>query len=243
MMMRRLFQTERLKTKKTVIPFLAVIGPVGVIALTAVNFALRRDYLLPPGVDEWSVLLGEIFILLPAALLLGITLIASLLAGMEFQQNNWKQLLALPIGKSRLYASKWIVLAAYLLFSTCFLIVGTFLLGWALGFETKTPWMLVVRAALFPYVAALPIMALQWWISVNARNQAGPITIGVVGVLLSMYILPEKLKYFLIWSYPVLATPLQKSYAEPEIALSLGVIVSICFLIIGMLHFQRKEFN
>ena len=90
----RLLAAERLKMKGTWIPILLFLGPIGLILAMMVDFGLRKEYLLQQNTDNWTVLIGEASMLLPLMILLGATLLASLLAEMEHQASAWKHTLA-----------------------------------------------------------------------------------------------------------------------------------------------------
>ena len=133
-MMGRILSADRLKAKRTWIGILVVLGPLGVISLQAVNYGLRYDFLVTPGSDVWGDLVRNIHQILVPTLVLGITLLAPTLAGLEHQAQAWKLMFALPVSKVHAYVGKFLRLAVLLLISAALAGIGTVLLGVSLGF-------------------------------------------------------------------------------------------------------------
>lgn len=128
--MRRLLASEFLKLRRKMIWFLIVLGPAGVIALQAVNYGLRFDYLMKNYAgDPWGYLIKNVSMLLIPALLMGMTIISSMIATLEHHTNAWKQTIALPVSRTKLYLGKFAVTTMLLLVSTVLVLAGT--VAWA----------------------------------------------------------------------------------------------------------------
>ncbi|MDR4215652.1 hypothetical protein FO492_22315, partial [Bacillus paralicheniformis] len=78
-----------------------IFGPLGGVAMQGANYALRFDYLMSRNPDKWLFLLENIHAYWPPSLLLGTTMINSLLAGMEHHANMWKKLFS-PVSYTHL---------------------------------------------------------------------------------------------------------------------------------------------
>lgn len=240
-MMGRILWADRLKAKRTWIGILVVLGPLGVISLQAVNYGLRYDFLVTPGSDVWGDLIRSIHQLLVPTLLLGITLLASMLAGLEHQAQAWKLMLALPVPKVHVYVGKFLWLAGLLLVSASLAGIGTVLLGVSLGFGPEIPWVMALGEGYFPYLAAFPVMALQFWVSMFVRNQAFPMTLGIIGTMMSMNLSFNASLNWVPWAYPVLAAPLEAGRYNPEKWIAVGLVVGAALLLIGSLHFAKRD--
>ncbi|MXO77044.1 ABC transporter permease subunit, partial [Paenibacillus sp. OT2-17] len=106
-MMLRALTADLLKARRKGIWFLVFLGPLGLVAMQALNFGLRYDYLIPRYKGHlWESLMDNIAMFVPLALVLGATMVASMLANVEHMSNSWKQLLALPISKFSVYMAK-----------------------------------------------------------------------------------------------------------------------------------------
>src|SRR4051794_27464722 len=64
-----------------------------------------------------------------------ITIVLSMMAKMEHSQNGWKQLLALPVERGKVYAAKLIVGVALIVYSLILLYAGLVSAGHFLGIE------------------------------------------------------------------------------------------------------------
>lgn len=106
-MIGKALSSDFLKIRRKGIWLLVFLGSVGLLAMQALNFGLRYDYLIDRyKADLWKGLIGEIFSFVPIALYLGATLISSQIANVEHQNNSWKQLLALPISRASVFTAK-----------------------------------------------------------------------------------------------------------------------------------------
>ncbi|PYI53748.1 ABC transporter permease [Paenibacillus flagellatus] len=235
--MLRVLSTEWLKIRRKMIWFLIVLGPAGVVGLQAANYGLRYDYLMKRyAADPWGSLIDNVALLTVPTLFIGLAILASMTAGIEHQTNAWKQTLALPVKKSHVFLAKF-ALAMLLLFVSCsVLAVGTVLLGATLGFNpADAPYGLLLERSFYPYLAVMPFIALQTWLSVTMNNQAVPLTVGIVGTVFSMFAsrfedwMPYK------WAY------LQNAADNPLYSVLPGVALGLVVIGVGLLEFVRKD--
>jgi len=227
-------RSELLKIKRKAFWFLTFLGPFGVVALQVANYEIRKDYLMKyyPG---WDNYLENVTMFIPLALVLGIAILTSFTASIEDEKNAWKQVLALPVTKWQVYLSKFLLLTYFLFLSALLLILFTWLYGIILDPGSSIPYGKLVRQSLYPFFAALPVLALQLWIAVMSKNQTVPIMTGVLGVILTFTagILPD----WVIWKWPTL----HNSWDQPLINVFLGIGIGILLYLIGMADFTRKD--
>lgn len=234
-MIGKLLRADFLKIKRKGLWFLSFLGPFGVIALQMVNYGVRKDYLLNQSDDDWEYFLEYVHSFTPLALVLGIAILTSFMASIENETNGWKQLISLPVSKMSVYLSKFMVLGSLLFVSS--LLLGVFSLGYGilLNLGDQIPYLELLKYSFYPYLAALPVLALQLWISSVSQNQGIPITTGVLGVIFaySAFILPD----WMIWKWP----SLMNEWDEPLINVMLGIGVGTLLYIVGMLDFTRRD--
>jgi hypothetical protein len=234
--MGKLLAADFRKLKRKMIWFLVFLGPLGVVGLQAVNFGLRYDWLTKQYQEDlWGGLIQNVGFLTIPALLLGIALIASMVANIEHATNAWKQTLALPVGKAGVFVAKFVVVALLLACSTALLLAGTIILGLALGFGSDVPLGGLLKMAVYPYLAALPLVAVQVWLSVTFTNQAVPLTIGIMGTAVSIW--PSDYSIFILWQWPWLINP----WEEPLASAALGIAVGLLILAAGCRDFVRRD--
>ncbi|MBB6671349.1 ABC transporter permease [Cohnella nanjingensis] len=235
-MMLRLLSAEFLKIRKKLLWLLVALGPVGVVGLQAVNFGLRYDYLTKQYArDLWGGLITNVSLLALPAMFIGLAIVASMSAGIEHQTNAWKMTLALPISKRQAFGAKFL-LNVLLLFVSCTLLVPfTLALGWALGFAAPIPAGELLRAAYYPFLACMPFVALQSWLSVTFANQALPLTVGIIGMIAAMF--GSRFPDWMPWKWPLLVN----AWHEPLYSVGLGLLLGAAVFLIGMLEFARKD--
>ncbi|MFJ7736946.1 ABC transporter permease [Lysinibacillus sp. NPDC097287] len=234
-MMGKLLTADFLKIKRKGLWFLTALGPFGVVALQTVNYGIRKDYLLQQSEDDWGYYLGNVHSFTPLALILGIAILTSFIASIEDETNAWKQLIALPVSKLAVYLSKFTVLTILLFVSSSLLLIFTLTYGVFLDLGENIPYMELIKFSYYPFLASLPVLALQLWIATVSQNQAIPITVGVFGVIFafSAYSLPD----WMIWKWP----SLMNEWNEPIINVALGIGVGVLLYIVGMLDFTRRD--
>jgi hypothetical protein len=231
----RLFRAELLKIKGKGLWLLAVLGPLGVVGLQAVNCGVRKDYLFAQSDDRWGYYLLNVASFTPLALVLGIVILTSFMAFIEEETGAWKTAAALPVPKSRLFLAKALVPMTLLLLSSGLLALFTLAHGMLLKLGGPVPWSDLTARSLLPFFAALPILALQYWLSVASRHQGVAVTAGVLGFLLTYnaHSLPD----WLIWKWPVIAG---SGDGAARAALA-GMAAGLALIAAGMGHFSRKD--
>lgn len=236
-MMVRALSADFLKIRRKGIWFLIFLAPLGLVAMQALNFGLRFDYLMKRYADDpWGGLLKNISGFVPIALFLGCTLVSSLVANVEHQLSSWKQLLALPISRTAVFGAKFLLCLLLLSVSCILLPIATIILGLVFGFALNgIPLADLARIGFFPLFAALPLLALQLWLSLTYRNPSLPVSLGVVLSLVSPFTLDLSEWFPLNW--PVFG------YLGPhrEWFVALGIAVGAVILLAGLVHFNRKD--
>lgn len=235
-MMLRALSADFLKIRKKGIWLLVFIAPIGLVAMQALNFGLRLDYLKKQYADDlWGGLIGNISPFVPIALYLGVTLVSSLVAGVEHQMSSWKQLLALPISRIAVFSAKFTLCFLLLCVSCLLLPIGTALLGLLLGFGTELPYWDLLRIGFAPFAAVLPMLALELWLSLTFRNPSIPVTLGVTAAVISPFMLNLPEWFPLNWPFYAFSGPHAWWF------IGAGVVCGLVIMVMGMLHFNRKD--
>ncbi|AWB42917.1 permease [Paenibacillus sp. CAA11] len=236
-MMLRALSADFLKIRGKGIWFLIFLAPIGIIAMQALNFGLRYDYLTKQYRDDlWGGVIKNVGNFVPIALYLGATLVGSLIAGVEHQLSSWKQLLALPISRTAVFVSKYIM-TILLLFVSCILLsFGTAGLGLALGCDpNQIPYADLAIIGFYPFIASLPVLALQLWLSLSFKNQVLPVTLGLSMALGSVFTAGISEAFPLNWPKAVLEG------INQGVFMGLGLGFGLILTLIGLIHFTRKD--
>ncbi|PFJ06671.1 permease [Bacillus cereus] len=232
-MYRSLLASEVLKLKRKWVWFLIMIAPIGVIVLQAINFSLRYDILIEKYKNNlWGGLLSNVESLSLPAILLGITIITSIIAHLEHKSTSWKHLLLLPIEKRKIFIAKFILSFSLLFISCSILFIGSIFLGIGFDFGYSIPWSEVIKISFFPYFSALPILALQLWSSIVYKNQGITLMVGVLGTVLALF--SDSLPDWIIWKFPLLAS-------QSNTTTLLGATVGILLILIATFDFVRRD--
>lgn len=240
--MKRALASDWIKMRRTWVVPLVILGPLGVVGLTAIRSA-----------TNWPLLIQNIGHLLMPSLVLGVALLAALIAGIEHDGHAWKQLFAAPVPRGRLYVSKLLWIECLLGISATLGAVGTIMLGVALGFHAQVPWGSILIEFYYPYLAATGMLAVQLAVSMLLPNQAFAITLGVLGVIASglcdaltpaaiaraAHVVP-----FLPvpWIYPSLSAITHGTVQHPQVAFVVsGLVLGAAVTWVGNWAFAARE--
>jgi hypothetical protein len=206
------FQAEWLKKKRSLASWLVVVGGVFTPVVVILARLIYRERLpqLYAADGFWTLLWKNswesmsIFFLPMAAILA-----TSLITQIEFKNNGWKQVHALPIGLATIFFSK---LAVVLLMLAQFLLV----FNAAIYMSAVVPYLLVsgvpypknpipflhfLREDLLYFVDILPMVAAQYLISLRFKNFLVPVGVGFVAWVLALGVLRWKFGYLVPYTY------------------------------------------
>lgn len=234
-MIRRQIQGELLKLKRKGFWLLSFLMGFGIVALQMVNYGFRREYLLKQSENDWAFYLINISHFIPIALILGIAILTSYMASIEDETHSWKQALSMPVSKIGLYVAKSFVLLLFLGFSALVLMATTLGHGWSLDLGDTIPYLEIIKHSSYPYLAVFPVFSLQLWLAVISRNQAYPMVVGILGVILAS--ISMNLPDWIIWKWPTL----KNEWNQPSISVMLGLVVGWVIYLAGMIDFARRD--
>lgn len=234
-MIKRQIRAEFLKLKRKGFWLLTFLLPFGIVALQMVNYGIRKEYLLQQSEDDWTYYLTNVSLFIPMALILGIVILTSYLSSIEDETGSWKQALSLPISKVSVYLAKSFVLFLLLGLSSLLLMVITFGYGLFLDLGHTIPYFELIKQSSYPYLAAFPIFAIQFWLATVSQNQAFPITVGIIVVILAnaSFLLPD----WVIWKWP----SLENEWNQPSLNVMLGLGVGWVIYLVSLMDFARRD--
>jgi lantibiotic transport system permease protein len=205
------FGSEWLKKKRTAASFLTIAGsmliPLLIIiartdSASGLAIANRKPQIWENLYDRNWLLMGSLL------LQMGIVLAASLVTQLEYRNNTWKQLFTTPQTLTTIFLAKGSVLLVmliefFLLFNLGIWLTGT-LPGLLLGvpyppeaFPWKTFWSTNARF----FLDSLPILALQYGISLRIKNFLVPLGVGLGMYVASMIAVHWKYGYTIPYTY------------------------------------------
>jgi hypothetical protein len=250
------FQGEWLKKKRSLASWLVVVGGVFTPALIILARLVYRERLpqIYAADGFWTLLWKNswesmaIFFLPMAAILA-----TSLITQIEFKNNGWKQVHALPIGLATIFFSK---LAVVLLMLAQFLVVFTA----AIYMSAVVPYLLVsgvpypknpipyadfLKDSLLYFVDILPIVAAQYLISLRFKNFLVPVGVGFVTWVAAIGLLRWKFGFLVPYSYCMFNflknEPGSKAAVPPVNFHWLAIGYFVLFTVAGFVLFVTKR--
>lgn len=183
------FLSEWLKRRRSSAVWLTLFGGLFVPIIMLVSRLIRHKSTILTNASEgvWNKTYNEIWQYMAYFLLpMGITLAASLIAQIEYRNNTWKQTLTTPQSLSTIFWAKYLVVFLMLLQFFILLNVGIVLTVLVpalvysdVPFPKETyPFFVFLKGNAKFFVSILPILALQYLLSLHIRNFIIPIVIG-----------------------------------------------------------------
>lgn len=254
------FKAEIQKIKTTPTLWISIGSALFLALFIFLSFAFdTRDQVMPIGSNPWERYVRMSMHLMAIFILPIIILLTSSIAQTEHRNNMWKHLYSLPVHSHTIFLSKLLLqLGAMLLFFVVFLVLGLlggYILGWIepfyeLAYYTPT-LQLWVKVLSRTFLAALGILAFQYWISVRWQNFIIPMGIGLVGFITMLIMMNNSsLIIYVPFGYPSLVL-LKYGFNGDVMGLKqVGLLFNvewyslICFLLftgLGLWEENRKE--
>lgn len=251
------FQSEWLKRKRSLATWLVLVGaifvPSIILASRIKNYAnLSKlydadDFWLVHWNQSWEVMA---IILLP----LGVVLATSLITQIEYKNNTWKQLHTTPQTLTIVFFAKLAVILTMM--TTLFVLynVAVYLSAILPSIifsnvsypQAPMPAGFFLKANLNFFVDCLPILALQYLISLQFKNFMIPIGVGLIVWVLSIGMLSWEYSYLIPYAYCSLdfvsqpGHKFQRDFPVDLQLLALGYF--LIFIIVGyILYLAKKE--
>ena len=191
----RAVSAEFLKLRRTLALRVAVVAPIAVVGLQV--FVSTQQPAAPPAgaTPLVGLVQGGFFLWSLLVLPMYGALAAALVAAVDHQDDHWKHLFALPIGRSSILAAKWIAVGALVLIGYLVLASGLLTLT-AILRVVRPAWpaapglvRLVVVRMTQGFLAAWLFLSIQLWISLRWRSFIVGLTVGIIAVLVMLGLL------------------------------------------------------
>lgn len=203
------FQSERLKTKRSLASWIVIIGAFFTPVIITVARLVQYDKQSASyaSADFWNNHWNNVWQSMALFLLpLGIILFTSLITQIEYKNNTWKQLHTLPLKLSTVFLGKlavimMMVLQFFLLFNLGIYLsalVPYLLINGVPYPKQPIPYLFFLQENALFFIDCLPIVALQYLLSLRFKNFLVPVGVGFIwwiGAMISFswqysYIIP-----------------------------------------------------
>jgi hypothetical protein len=247
------FQSEWLKRKRSLASWLVVCGAFFTPAVITVAKIVRHKNLeaasgLP---NYWEALWKSSWESMAIFLLpLGAILASSLITQLEFKNNSWKLLHTTPQSYRVIFLAKLLVILVMMLQFLVLFNIGIYLSGVLPGMlfgvpypREPIPYLHFLEENGRYFVACLPIIALQYLISLRFRNFLVPVGAGLVLWILSVAVLSWPYGHWIPYTYcsfNYLKDQAKFSHHFPSISFALGYF-SLFTVSAYILYLHQKE--
>ena len=179
----------------------------------------------------------------------------SRICDMEHKGNTWKLLLTVSVRRSTLYAAKYISASSIMLVACLLQVLAVTAFGIVNGFEQPVPLFMLIRFLIGTVLTNMIIIALQQWLSMAVKNQAFPLSLGMIGGFIGMAaeLLPLGVRKIFVWSYYTGLSPITQSYTSEKMQfivrdmhslfpiMALLMAAGIGIYLAGSVHVSRQE--
>lgn len=214
------------------------------------NFDMQAEGISPENNFFIQGFMGMAWFMFPASMVVGTVLLSQT----ERANKGILKMLALPISTAKLCMAKFIVLLALAIFQIG-MAVGMYFAGATIASGTQNynfilqPLFVFKEAGLI-FVAAIPMLALFWLLSVCIQTPIFSIGIGLASIVPSVLMINTKAWFAYPMSYPFfvitseygkLATNLETAQVELIPWIPVSIVITILCLIISCLRFGQAE--
>ncbi len=239
-------QSEWLKTRRSAASWLCLAGGCFLPLLFLAGFLLKHSDLNSiSGGNAWLILASQLWHFMGILFLpVGIVLAASLLLQIEHRNNAWKQLMTMPQSDASTFSAKLLILLFmtlkfFIFFNLAMLVAGilpTLLFSHRMP-DASFPVNEILRLNLKFFVAALPMLLLQFLLSLLFRNFLVSVGIGLLMIITAL-VLVETGTYAWLNPYcfcPILILLPHKTIAPVSIywisAFYSGIFIGLAYLL------------
>jgi lantibiotic transport system permease protein len=229
------FRSEWLKTRRTVASWLTLGGAFLVPLIYLMNRLIDFDDLYAASQSKhlWERLFSRCWDITNVMLLpLGVILATSLIAQIEFRHTAWKQVLTTPQSLARVFFTKFFVVVVMLLQFFFLFNLGIYLCGIVPSIIFKgipfpveqIPYLRFLKLNLNYFLACMPILALQYLVSIHFKNFLVPLTVGIGLYVSSIIAVSWKYGYFIPYTYIIHKGMSRQSAFDPSVNLQVWAV-------------------
>ena len=203
-------QSEWMKTKRSAASWLCIIGGSFIPLIYLIGFLIHKTSINTYGDKAWEIYFSQLWQNMSSFLLpMGIILASSLITQLEYKNNTWKQLHATPQTFTNVFFAKFTVIMFmtikfFIYFNIGILISGvlpSLIFNHKLPANNSFPILFFLKGNVKYFIVCLPILAIQYLISLKVKNFLAPVGIGLLGIIGSLIAFRWKYIYFSPYSF------------------------------------------
>ncbi|MCG7409762.1 ABC transporter permease [Paenibacillus sp. ACRRX] len=236
----RILYAEILKLKRSKLALILILSPL-MAAMLGLMYSLNVDQPF-----AWKILLSQMAMahaVLFLPLLSGV--LSAFICRYEHANGGWKQLLSLPVSRSGVYISKYVIVAVLLGVTQLIFLGAVLLVGSLKGIAEPIPWIMLCNSVLNGWIASLPLIALQMLMAMAWASFAAPLAVNVIFTLPNLMVIQSKYGIYYPWGQPSLAMLPQNDSFGINVSLETLLFVIggsfVLFVLAGLSYINRKE--
>ncbi len=243
--MSNIFSSEILKIRRLKLWIVIILGASISVMLAFTNFFNNYDVFMQPGDNPWIEAWTQVAIFMgPFILPISAAIFTALIFRSEHIGGGWKQILALPVSHTKLYISKFLLVATLMGITQLVVLILFLFFGFIKGVRADIPLIDLILFSLRGWLASLPLIAIQLIPSLHWDNFGIPLGINIAFTLPSLFIANSKLGQFYPWTQPLLAmSPMDETPITSMpifyLMILLGFVIPMLF---GIKFFKKKAF-
>ncbi|MBK7666314.1 MAG: ABC transporter permease [Sphingobacteriaceae bacterium] len=201
------FQSEWLKRKRSAATWLMIVGAFLIPVIFVIARIVDFDNLYSSVKSEhfWEILFRQSWQSMAIFMLpFGVILATSLITQLEYKNNTWKQLHTSPQSLTVIFFSKLSVIVAMMMQFFILFNLGIYLSGMLPSiifreflFLKQVPWEFWIKSNIKFFISCLPIIALQYLLSIQFKNFLVPLGFGIGLFVASMIAMNWKHGYLI----------------------------------------------
>lgn len=242
--MRDIIAVELLKLKNSKIIWIVILAPAFMVMQGVTNLLRYYDLFTGQGQNVWEQLYTQsmifyVMILFPIL----ISVVMTMIARIENAHQGWKQYLSLPVKKETVYVIKFVTACGLVLLNIIALIISMLLAGLVIGVEGNLPYQILIRGPIATYIAALPIMAIMYILSIRHSHMSLPLGVGIGLALPAMVVANSKFWIIYPWTYPIMAAlgGDTEVFAKGNLVYITSTILFITVFMYGIKNFSKRD--
>lgn len=240
----RVIQSEWLKVRKSSLWYPVILAPLLTIAIGMMGAShglLNHANGNPWGTYYMVVVMAYSLLLLP--LLTGV--LCSLMCRFEHLSGGWKQTLAFPVPRTTLYFVKFLYVLVLVAIAQLLMMFGTIVTGLsALHITASVPWGILWKSILGGWLACIPLIALQLWVSTWWKSFGAPFALNIILTIPAVAVAhSSRFGPWYPWAQPMLIMqPGGHHFLNVTPKTTTTIVLSAVILIAaGWLHFKRRD--
>ncbi|EPY2302096.1 ABC transporter permease [Clostridium sporogenes] len=160
---------------------------------------------------------------------------------MEHKENCWKSVLSLPLNRTKVYLSKWLVVFIFCSISIVLNSLGFVIILFIFKLGNFINGTIIFKYIIFQILCSLSIISFQQFISSYFKNLLVPLTIAFIGITNTFMFWQSNFLSNIIPYMPTLrALPLGDG-KDAKTAVISSILSGILWLTIGILEFKNKD--